>query len=223
MFKNTNKLYIAYGSNLNIEQMGQRCPYAVSLGTTMLEGYRLMFRGSGNAVATVEPMVDRCVPVLVWEITPRCEEALDRYEGWPRLYRKESLTIHIKGRLVEAMVYIMNEVYPYGQPGDYYLNVIKEGYASAGFETTVLDRAMADSDLFNRVAKNCSVCGCKMVWKNPHLVGNFQESSCNLEDWDICHDCMVDHCTTTNCFGCKLGKYPECRFLDLKKHYIDED
>ena len=144
--KNTNKLYIAYGSNLNIEQMGFRCPYAVPLGTAALDGYRLMFRGGYNAVATVEPMVGGSVPVLIWEITPRDEEALDRYEGWPKLYRKETVTVAFCGKPVEAMVYIMNEVYPYGLPGKYYLGVIKEGYASAGFDTTVLDDAMAASE-----------------------------------------------------------------------------
>ena len=90
MMRNDNRLYIAYGSNLNIEQMGFRCPYAVPIGTTVLTDYRLMFRGGmdGNAVATIEPAKGESVPVLLWEITPRDEEALDRYEGWPRLYRK---------------------------------------------------------------------------------------------------------------------------------------
>jgi len=144
--KNTNKLYIAYGSNLNIEQMKFRCPYAVPLGTTVIDGYRLMFRGGSNAVATVEPMENRLVPVLIWEITPRDEEALDRYEGWPKLYRKETLSITWGGKPAEAMIYIMNEVYPYGLPGEYYLDIIKEGYASAGFDTIVLDRAVAASE-----------------------------------------------------------------------------
>jgi len=220
--KNTNNLYIAYGSNLNVEQMGHRCPYAVPLGTANLAGYRLMFRGGSNAVATVEPMAEASVPVLLWEITPRCEEALDRYEGWPRLYRKETVTVDFGGKPTEAMVYIMNEVYPYGLPGKHYLNVIKEGYASAGFDTAVLDVAMAASGAIAVTVKSCKVCGCKMVWENPLLRGHFHASSCNLEDWDICHDCMVDHCTDTDCLDCEVGKYPECRFLGLKKHYTEE-
>ena len=40
------KYYIAYGSNLNIKQMGYRCPTAKKLYTAELEGYRLEFRGS---------------------------------------------------------------------------------------------------------------------------------------------------------------------------------
>jgi len=146
MYKNSNKIYLAYGSNLNLEQMGYRCPYAVPLGPSELSGYRLMFRGGNrNAVATVEPEEGYSVPVLLWEITPRDEEALDRYEGWPRLYRKETVTVSHNSKPVEAMVYIMNEIYPLGLPGEYYLNVIAEGYASAGFDTAVLDEAVKAS------------------------------------------------------------------------------
>ena len=217
--KNTNKLYIAYGSNLNIEQMGHRCPYAVPLGTTELRDYRLMFRGGSNAVATVEPHEGGSVPVLLWEITPSDEEALDRYEGWPRLYRKETVTVNFKGKPVEAMVYIMNEVYPYGLPGDYYLDVIKEGYATAGFDTAVLKAAYTASGM----VKNCRLCGGGMVWENPHLPGHFHASARDFEDWDICHDCMVEYCCSTNCMGCGYGEYPDCRFIEIKRHYMEED
>lgn len=65
MQKNT-KLYIAYGSNMNIEQMARRCPTAKVVASTWLEGYRLRFMGgSYSAVATIEPSEDDLVPVLV--------------------------------------------------------------------------------------------------------------------------------------------------------------
>lgn len=35
------KLYIAYGSNLNLEQMRRRCPTAELVGKTVLRGWRL--------------------------------------------------------------------------------------------------------------------------------------------------------------------------------------
>ncbi len=48
--------YIAYGSNLNREQMAQRCPDAKVIGSGMLKDYELLFRGyTDAAVATVEP------------------------------------------------------------------------------------------------------------------------------------------------------------------------
>ncbi len=39
------KLYIAYGSNMNMQQMAMRCPKATPLGKYILEDYKLEFRG----------------------------------------------------------------------------------------------------------------------------------------------------------------------------------
>jgi len=137
-----NKIYLAYGSNMNLAQMAHRCPTARVLGSMELPGYRLLFRGgNGNAVATIEPYEHGRVPALLWEITPQDEAALDRYEGWPHLYRKETLTIDFKGRPVSAMVYIMNDGRPMGGPGLYYYNVILDGYRDAGLRPDTLLRA----------------------------------------------------------------------------------
>lgn len=141
-----NKLYAAYGSNLNVEQMAARCPYATVVGNGMLEGYALLFRGeNGYAHATVEPLEGNRTPVLLWEITPRCEDELDRYEGWPRYYRKETLGISYEGKIVEAMIYIMNDGRDLGMPGSGYLNTIVGGYITADFETEALEQALRAS------------------------------------------------------------------------------
>lgn len=146
MKERENKLYIAYGSNLNIEQMSHRCPYATPIGNAVLKDYEFLFRGGcGGSVATVEPKAGASVPVLIWEITPRCKDALDRYEGWPRLYRKETMGVAFGGKTVEAMVYIMDEWHPLGSPSQGYLNTIKEGYACAGFDEQALFDAMSAS------------------------------------------------------------------------------
>jgi gamma-glutamylcyclotransferase (GGCT)/AIG2-like uncharacterized protein YtfP len=143
IMKNENTIYAAYGSKLNLEQMAQRCPNATILGTGELVGYRLLFRGgSYGAVATVEPKKGESVPVLLWDITPRDEAALDRYEGWPTLYRKETGIVICDGEPVEAMIYIMNEGRALGMPSDNYYYTIAEGYDSAGFDIKVLSRAV---------------------------------------------------------------------------------
>ncbi len=139
-------LYIAYGSNLNLEQMAQRCPTAKPVGTTNLKDYQLLFRGGrGGSVATVEPMKGASVPVLVWEITPADEKALDHYEGFPFLYRKEIVQVELEGKKVQAMVYIMNEGKPLKKPGCYYYSIILEGYTSAGFDVAILKKGVEDS------------------------------------------------------------------------------
>ena len=145
--KPKDRLYIAYGSNLNLEQMAHRCPTAEVVGTATLRGWRLWFRGgNGGAVATVERERGCEVPVLIWRIQPQDERALDRYEGWPHLYHKETLRLTVNGRRVYAMVYIMNEAgHPYGTPSLGYLNTIREGYKSAGFDDNILAKAVSDS------------------------------------------------------------------------------
>ena len=141
-----NKLYAAYGSNLNLEQMANRCPTARVLGKSALTGRRLLFRGAhAGAVATVEPCVGNKVPILIWEITPADEAALDYYEGFPFLYRKEYVKVKLGGKTVTAMIYVMNEGRPLGQPNCYYYSSILEGYKAAGFNVNVLRKATTDS------------------------------------------------------------------------------
>lgn len=39
-----SKLYVAYGSNLNLKQMAYRCPTATLVGTGVIENYELQFK-----------------------------------------------------------------------------------------------------------------------------------------------------------------------------------
>lgn len=136
-------LYIAYGSNLNLPQMSFRCPTAEVVGKSELKDYELLFRGGRRgAVATVEPKEGSSVPVLLWKIHPKDEEALDRYEGYPRFYEKEMMDVELDGKTVSAMVYVMTPGHEFGIPSDHYAEVIWDGYVSAGFDTQVLEDAI---------------------------------------------------------------------------------
>lgn len=142
------RLYIAYGSNLNIEQMAIRCPTARIINKGVLKDYELNFRGGmGFGVATVEPRSGSDVPVLLWNIRPGDEKALDIYEGWPHLYRKENKTVLCSGKNLPAMVYIMNEGRPYGTPSVHYLNTIARGYETAGFDLSFLEQSVKRTQL----------------------------------------------------------------------------
>lgn len=132
-----NKVYIAYGSNLNLEQMKHRCPDSKVIGTAMLEDYELEFRG----VATIVPKKGCAVPVLLWEISPQDEKALDKYEGFPYLYRKEEYEIDLNGQKVTGMAYVMNG----GQvsaPGLGYQRVIAQGYDENHLNPEFLNQAV---------------------------------------------------------------------------------
>ena len=72
------KYYIAYGSNLDVDQMLHRCPDALTIGRSTIDGYKLVFRGnSRSGVANIEPCDGASVPVGIWSISPSDEDALD--------------------------------------------------------------------------------------------------------------------------------------------------
>lgn len=132
------QFYVAYGSNLNKTQMKYRCPHAKPFCSGVLEDYELLFKGSKTgSYATVEPKKGSSVPVGIWEIDLRDEANLDRYEGFPTFYYKKYVVVKteegaIKGNALSAMVYIMHEDRPIGQPTEHYVDVCLEGYDDFG-------------------------------------------------------------------------------------------
>ena len=98
------QLYIAYGSNINLEQMAYRCPHSKVVGTSEIKDFELEFRG----VATIVPKENASVPVLIWELDERDLPTLNRYEGWPRLYRQEKMPFELNGKSYKGMAYLMN-------------------------------------------------------------------------------------------------------------------
>ncbi len=140
-----SKLYIAYGSNLNKEQMKFRCPDALLVGVGEIPNYQLLFRGGMNAVATIEPLKGERVPFGLWKISDRDELALDRYEGFPTLYYKKNFMMQIQGKEAEAMAYIMDPRYEIGVPSKTYYQTILQGYKDCGLDCQVLDDAVQKS------------------------------------------------------------------------------
>lgn len=141
-----DSIYAAYGSNLNFSQMAMRCPDAKVLTTARLDGYELVFRGNPHgAVATIEPREGSSVPILLWTISKKDEQALDRYEGYPSFYGKQSMTFQAEGQDVSAMVYVMTPGHLAGSPSRFYLNTIMEGYQDCGFDPAPLKLAMRRS------------------------------------------------------------------------------
>lgn len=134
-------LYAAYGSNINLEQMAYRCPNSTVAGTTMLKGYELQFRHH----ATIVPHEESEVPILLWELDAQDEHFLNRYEGFPKYYRKEDIVLEVNGESVEAMVYIMNGDRPLESPTAEYYDIIKQGYKENGLNTSYLETALAEA------------------------------------------------------------------------------
>lgn len=78
--------------------------------------------------------------------------------------------------------------------------------------------------------KQCAECGAELAWGvGEHIFS----SSDNIDDWDICQSCMIEHCCNTNCLMCEnyLSKeqnpnnisYTKCRFFGTKQSYLNGD
>lgn len=146
------RFYLAYGSNLNVDQMQNRCPTARIVGTANLQGYELLFKGSKTgSYLTIEQVDDGTVPVAVWEVQPKDEARLDVYEGFPSFYYKKDIRICMKStetgrkRTVNAFAYIMHEDRPRGVPGLWYVQTCLDGYDSFGFDRKYLFEAYRKS------------------------------------------------------------------------------
>lgn len=139
-----SKFYLAYGSNLNVEQMQWRCPDAGIVTTGVIEDYQLWFKGSKTgAYLTIEPMVGSSVPVAVWRVTERDIAALDRYEGFPSFYYKRGFKIRCAdGRTRNCFAYIMHEERLVGIPSTSYVQTCLSGYKSFGFDKRFLQDAL---------------------------------------------------------------------------------
>lgn len=134
------QLYIAYGSNINLEQMAYRCPHSKVVGTSEIKDFELEFRG----VATIVSQKGARVPVLIWELDERDLPTLNKYEGYPSFYRQEKMQFEMNGETCEGMAYLMN----YGElspPSQMYYSTILQGYRENGLDEKYLQTALENS------------------------------------------------------------------------------
>lgn len=147
------KYYLAYGSNLNVQQMRYRCPDAKIIGTAEIPDYQLLFKGSKtDSYLTIEKKEGSAVPVAVWEVSERDERSLDVYEGCPNFYYKAETKLPVKilkngkTKTLPAFVYIMHEERKLGIPRKAYLQTCLNGYRHFGFSPAILMKAIAVSE-----------------------------------------------------------------------------
>lgn len=133
------QLYFAYGSNLNIEQMRRRCPGARPIAVARLLDHELAF----CRVATVVRKRGASVPGAIYSVTRGDVEALDRYEGFPRLYLK-SWTEDEAGNRVFFYVIRPAALQP---PAAHYLESIFRGYEDWGLDPEELAAAVERSEV----------------------------------------------------------------------------
>lgn len=123
-----------------------RCPTARLVGVGRIENYALQFRGRANcAFATISPKAGASVPVALWELQPKDEKNLDRYEGFPTHYFKRLVPVEMESGTCRAMAYIMDLKMEFGLPATYYYGTVLEGYRDCGLDPSALEQALLES------------------------------------------------------------------------------
>jgi len=136
-------LYFAYGSNLNPDEMRQRCPSHRVVGMAALADHRLAFpRNSetwGGGTAGLEHAHGETVWGMVYELGDEDLASLDAFEGFKEpgsqhnLYDRELTTVDLRRpddgsvpRRVRASAYFARPSNP-SPPGRRYLETILAG------------------------------------------------------------------------------------------------
>jgi phage replication-related protein YjqB (UPF0714/DUF867 family)/gamma-glutamylcyclotransferase (GGCT)/AIG2-like uncharacterized protein YtfP len=126
---NARHTYFAYGSNLCVQQMAQRCPGAVNPRHATLADHDWLINQRG--VATVERFDGSEVHGVLWQLTDHDLATLDSAEGVPVRYRRDRLIVHTDDGPAEAWVYIDHRV-DAGPPRPGYLERIVDGAVHHG-------------------------------------------------------------------------------------------
>jgi len=116
--------YFAYGSNLCVDQMAQRCPDATDPRRAVLSDHDWLINERG--VATVEPLAGNEVHGVLWQLSDHDLDTLDSAEGVPVRYRRDRLTVQTDDGPAPSWVYIDHRVTP-GAPRPGYLPKIING------------------------------------------------------------------------------------------------
>ena len=129
-------LYFAYGSNMNLSQMKDRCPYARFLKRGFIKKYKFVYDGysstrrgaAGNIILSEDSMVWGAL----FEITEKCLLKLDEREGYPLVYdRQEFEVLDDNGERCMAIVYFRVGK-TIGKPSKDYEGVILQGAKDCG-------------------------------------------------------------------------------------------
>lgn len=138
-------LYFAYGSNMNMKQMAQRCPNSVPMFKATLHNAKMVFKYYADVES--EKKKRSFVKGAVYEITKDCMKALDKYECCPKFYKKVKCVVQGPfDKYYEAFMYVMQpNVRALELPSEQYINTIAEGYIDWGIPTTTLCKAWEET------------------------------------------------------------------------------
>lgn len=135
--------YFAYGSNMDAEQMRERCPDSELISVAVLQDYRLGFtiysptRKCGCADIVASPTDSVCG--LLYRVSDSDLAALDRFEGHPVHYRRIAVTVETSRGPVSAESYEVVHKTDGLVPSAHYLGLIRNAAVLYNFPSAYQD------------------------------------------------------------------------------------
>jgi len=127
-------LYAAYGSNLDPQQMAERCPHSPLQITGWLPGWRITFGGEGwdGVLPTLVEDPGSQVFVALYDVTEADTGVLDQWESADSgLYRKIRVRVATLEGGVTAWAYVLND-FEGGVPSARTLGILADAVEAAG-------------------------------------------------------------------------------------------
>lgn len=136
-------LYFAYGSNMDLALMKQRCPASELIDIGKLIGYRLDFThyssGWESGVADIVSDNEYEVWGLVYQLSKSDLDSLDRHEGYPDIYNRFK-TVIITRNNIKANVWVYSVVTKGNfKPTKAYLDIIKTSASIYQFPSNYIE------------------------------------------------------------------------------------
>ncbi|MDD4877344.1 MAG: gamma-glutamylcyclotransferase [Dehalococcoidales bacterium] len=125
--------YFAYGFYLNKKIMLESCPESKPMVRDSLPNYKLIITGWSRlwrgGMVSIRSFRGEKVPGVVYEISDRDLNRLDKYRGYPRDYNRLNVTVFDEdGESIKAVTYIKTGQSEEAQPSREYLAIIQQGY-----------------------------------------------------------------------------------------------
>jgi len=103
-------IYFAYGSNMDKEQMADRCPSSRVIGAARLAHYTLAFtrwsRAWNSATADILPDREKDVYGVLYDLTLDDLKRMDKIADYPHSYIRQDVFVEVGTEQIPALTYV---------------------------------------------------------------------------------------------------------------------
>lgn len=136
--------YFAYGSNMNLKQMEERCPNAKFVTVGKLKGHKFVYDGfskrRNGPVANIVESNDDYVLGGIFLVDEQDGKNLDKFEGYPKAYDKKFCKVEGEDGLIYNVFVYFRKPLQIGIPQEDYKNIVIQGARDIGLPQEYINK-----------------------------------------------------------------------------------